>query len=186
MARKVGSHFLRTRGLFMRIPIVKTTKGLSILAVNLPGTMLAIWHAPFYSLIYRSLLSASVSNTEDGSSSGTSSSESARDEKRHSRDVERDAQRVQPVPAPPQPRELLLILLGVHIDDALVDREVAQPGGGEHAQKAHRSQKRAPEPRRPTGGQHCQDTRDDGRAHPEGHDRPNLRVTSCSARIRSG
>jgi hypothetical protein len=38
IARIVGSHFLIAKGLFMRIPIMKTTKGSSVLAVNLPGT----------------------------------------------------------------------------------------------------------------------------------------------------
>src|SRR3954470_6548834 len=42
MARNVGSHFLTASGLFILIPMIKTTKGSSILAVNLPSTTCAM------------------------------------------------------------------------------------------------------------------------------------------------
>jgi hypothetical protein len=47
IARIVGSHFRTASGLFMRIPIMKTTKGSSVLAVNLPGITLGTIHFSF-------------------------------------------------------------------------------------------------------------------------------------------
>src|SRR5918993_204675 len=92
-------------------------------------------------------------------------------QERESGHVQRYAQRVQPVPALPESCELFLIPLWIQLEQAVVDGDVAYPGGGKHPHKTYRPEKRAPEPGRPAREQQCHNTRDDRRTHPNGHDR---------------